>query len=248
MSKNSIKEGKISDLIPDNIFDTKTASLYIGCSRHHVFAMIRKYDLPSYKNAFNEIRLTKENIDEWRKTHPPTRVIEKTDVVCCNCGKEFKLHNFRKNRAVKNYCSRACRKTAVIIHCDWCNNEILRVPAQIENHNFCSTSCMGKYQTEFRSGENSKCFTGDYRKYYGPNWQKQRKAARERDNYTCQLCGKQEKGKQLSVHHKKAFALYGIENYEVANQLSNLITLCHSCHSHVEIKRTNNARKKMQTI
>lgn len=75
---------------------------------------------------------------------------------------------------------------------------------------------------------------------YGPNWFKQRKAALERDSYTCQRCG--HIGRELpngkwtvSVHHRvkiKCFVMDGVCDYEAANDLSNLVTLCevNGCH------------------
>lgn len=51
-----------------------------------------------------------------------------------------------------------------------------------------------------------------------------RKAVYERDDYTCQTCGK--RGVKLNAHHKKAYAFYPDLRYDV----SNGITLCCSCH------------------
>jgi DEAD/DEAH box helicase domain-containing protein len=75
---------------------------------------------------------------------------------------------------------------------------------------------------------------------YGPNWQKQRDAARERDNYRCRRCDAPEKpNMQHHVHHVTPFRTFGYvrghnDNYLLANQLDNLITLCPSCHRIVE--------------
>jgi len=56
---------------------------------------------------------------------------------------------------------------------------------------------------------------------------------RERDNHTCQLCGrtKKEEGKNLAVHHID----YVKENLDP----KNLITLCCSCNSKVNFGREN---------
>ncbi|HEY9088580.1 MAG TPA: Zn-binding domain-containing protein, partial [Anaerolineaceae bacterium] len=67
---------------------------------------------------------------------------------------------------------------------------------------------------------------------YGPNWVVQRIRARERDNFTCQLCGTPEAGRSHHVHHKTPFRQF--TSYLAANQLENLITLCPSCHRRVE--------------
>ena len=75
---------------------------------------------------------------------------------------------------------------------------------------------------------------------YGPNWQVQRAAARARDGYRCAVCATLERpGRQHDVHHKVAFRSFGYvpavnENYRLANQLDNLVTLCRACHQRVE--------------
>lgn len=65
----------------------------------------------------------------------------------------------------------------------------------------------------------------------GPNWKRQRKAARLRDNNTCQHCGTTEG--RMTVNHIWPFRLF--DDYREANQLSNLMTLCPSCHSKADI-------------
>ncbi len=67
---------------------------------------------------------------------------------------------------------------------------------------------------------------------YGPNWPRQRKLARTRDQYRCQMCGMPEQGREHDVHHKIPFRTFA--SYEQANQLANLITLCRSCHRRAE--------------
>lgn len=92
---------------------------------------------------------------------------------------------------------------------------------------------------------------------YGPNWETQRNAARERDGFLCRECGAAEPpsrpspigdapmgegaggGRQHHIHHIRPFREFGYtrgqnENYKLANELDNLITLCPSCHRRVE--------------
>ncbi len=63
---------------------------------------------------------------------------------------------------------------------------------------------------------------------YGSKWNTHRKAARERDNYTCQNCGADEEGRTHHVHHKTPFRAF--ESIQEANRLDNLVTLCPACH------------------
>ena len=95
---------------------------------------------------------------------------------------------------------------------------------------------------------------------YGPNWDAQRNAARARDGYRCTQCGvleprlltpppnplpdgtsPSERGelKQHHVHHIRPFREFGYvrgqnENYKLANELENLITVCPACHRKIE--------------
>ena len=70
------------------------------------------------------------------------------------------------------------------------------------------------------------------RNKYGSSWKTQREKARERDKYTCKLCGKQESGTAFHVHHKNPFRKF--TTHLEANVLTNLITLCPVCHRRVE--------------
>ena len=81
---------------------------------------------------------------------------------------------------------------------------------------------------------------------YGPNWQKQRKLARTRDEFKCTVCGKPEASeREHHVHHKKPFRTFGYvrgenENYLQANRLDNLMTVCPECHARIETAQAVN--------
>jgi DEAD/DEAH box helicase domain-containing protein len=77
---------------------------------------------------------------------------------------------------------------------------------------------------------------------YGPNWQQQRNAARARDDFRCRQCGASESGREHDVHHILPFRSFGYvsglnENYQQANVLDNLLTLCRACHARTEAGR-----------
>ena len=67
---------------------------------------------------------------------------------------------------------------------------------------------------------------------YGPEWSDIRERVRARDQFKCQGCGISEKDRAHDVHHKIPFRSFTspIE----ANQPSNLVTLCTSCHRKAE--------------
>ncbi|MEM5775236.1 MAG: Zn-binding domain-containing protein, partial [Anaerolineaceae bacterium] len=69
--------------------------------------------------------------------------------------------------------------------------------------------------------------------YYGPNWNAIRQLVRQRDQFTCQMCGALEVDKAHHVHHK--IPLRSFTSLELANSQDNLITLCPNCHRKAEV-------------
>jgi len=124
-----------------------------------------------------------------------------------------------------------CKKT----ECEICG-EVMQIRPWEEKRTCGSSECI----SELRSGKNHPRWKGGYEPYYGPNWREQRRRARERDNHECQACGKtqEENGRELDVHHITPFREFvdddGNADYEAANDLDNLISLCKSCHREYE--------------
>jgi hypothetical protein len=158
---------------------------------------------------------------------------------CLECGKDFE---WWKNQP-RRYCSRACaakntmtnvrgfRPTAFETNCEQCGKSFKTTPARTRGR-FCSFVCWGHWLEENApTGAANPNWRGGYEPYYGANWRQQRRAARRRDRYTCQDCGKTEEelGKHLDVHHVKRFGDF--TDYREANQLSNLLSLCPKCHT-----------------
>ncbi len=76
--------------------------------------------------------------------------------------------------------------------------------------------------------------------HYGPNWDAQRRAVRERDGRRCTQCGTPEgRGQEHDVHHLTPFRAFGYipgvnDNYLLANRLENLVLVCRACHRRIE--------------
>lgn len=68
---------------------------------------------------------------------------------------------------------------------------------------------------------------------YGPDWPVIREIVRQRDRYRCRNCGAPEHGKAHHVHHLIPFKSF--RSIEEANQISNLVTLCPTCHRIAEV-------------
>lgn len=164
---------------------------------------------------------------------------------CKTCGKKY-------NGGTKNskFCSHECfgehkKVEKVETSCPECDSVSLVYPSYKEKHKnvFCSSECRSSWLEEnsLFSTDNPRKSSGPsgYRKEFGSNWQKMRKKALERDNYTCQNCSKteEENGRSLSVHHitpRKLFIEDEHISVEQSNVLCNLVVLCRSCHMKAE--------------
>lgn len=145
------------------------------------------------------------------------------ELICPICNKIFYKwisRRDREERSGKFYCSRECvdksHITRQLVHCEYCNKEIYKVPYNINNfkHHFCSVGCRDSWNV----GMNHSRWKGGG--VYGTGWGKQKTICLERDN-DCQNCGSVDK---LTVHHIIPF------KFSKDNSLENLITVCESCH------------------
>lgn len=158
------------------------------------------------------------------------------DCTCPTCGKLFSVKQFEIAKG-RRYCSRKCREidqiTLLEATCVQCGKSFIRSRNQVikGRAKFCSRECHDLSQR----GSGSIKWRGGSIRYYGPNWYAQRKAAYSRDGGICQICHhKPKKGERIChVHHIKKIRYFN-GDYEAANDLSNLITLCWRCHPKAE--------------
>ncbi len=129
------------------------------------------------------------------------------------------------------------RWSRIKVLCKVCGEILYRQPNRIKRtkHHLCSRECTNEWNSisGIHAGPNNPrwkggCNTGTVS--YGPNWTRQKKVVRRRDNYICQYCSRSEKHRAHDVHHIIPFREFGIERYKEANQLRNLVTLCRKCH------------------
>jgi len=162
---------------------------------------------------------------------------------CANCGKEFHLYKNKIKRESPRgiYCCKKCliesqRNPAAYAtkQCMNCNKLFEVLISQVEHRGggkYCSNKCRVEYcigENHPRWKENKVQLTP------GKNWYFQRRKALERDGYKCQYCGisRNEKNR-IDVHHIIPYRQFN-GDYEQANKLKNLITLCWVCHRKVE--------------
>lgn len=161
-------------------------------------------------------------------------------VSCDYCRQPIKVAPSLLRQRTHHFCNRECynywTNDPGTVPCDYCGNPVT-IPHCIlkkQEHFFCNRQCYIQwYKQNIVGGEQNWNWRGGPIPY-GPLWPTQRDRARNRDNYTCQLCGitEGELGHELSVHHIRPFRESG------DNSLENLICLCDKkdsgCHYHCE--------------
>jgi 5-methylcytosine-specific restriction endonuclease McrA/predicted RNA-binding Zn-ribbon protein involved in translation (DUF1610 family) len=178
-----------------------------------------------------------------------------SNLICPQCGKEFYRSPANRSRnGGNNYCSRDCMARAfdgrfvgensprwkgrVAKTCDSCGKTVERPlwHAKQNEMTFCDYACFGDWKARNWTGEDNPCWRGGHPPYYGANWKRQQREARRRDNHQCKFCGIHESKcrRALDVHHIVPFRLFDSDEIKKANALSNLVSLCDSCHRYAE--------------
>jgi hypothetical protein len=178
--------------------------------------------------------------ETWVKEDHPSWQGGMVELECEYCGGSYSRKP--KDAEKSRFCSRECKREAGRVRkdCKWCGEEFTAYKANEEVATFCSMECKNEWLSENMGGEDNPFWKGGYEPYYGPNWKSQRRRARERDDHACQACGatKEELGQEPDVHHIKPFREFvddeGNADYEAANDLDNLVTLCRPCHREYE--------------
>lgn len=186
-----------------------------------------------------------------QKIHDESLALEKYE--CEWCGKTFQRHKSKTKDSANIFCSDKCegkRRTHKWssnqqpnwsggkdeYHCQNCNKTVLKYEQNVKDSNniFCSYECHGQWISENKNGKDHWHYRGSEPVQYGQKWQRIRVEAIQRDNEQCQDCGLtrdehyNKYDRDLEVHHLTPIRTF--DDTEQANQLSNLITVCKSCH------------------
>jgi len=163
------------------------------------------------------------------------------EVICQHCGRPFIVNRARLGKA--KYCSRACKSEAghAWLTCIQCGETVKVRRYKVTYSRYTGKFCSYKCAATWLKGENHSNWQGGYEKWRGSNWLAQHDAARERDNRTCQNCGitESELGRPLDVHHIKPWRNFN-GNWQEANRLENLVSLCQRCHTSLEPRPRRN--------
>lgn len=175
---------------------------------------------------------------------------EKVKLTCNYCNKYFEEYPSKISDNRGKFCSKDCyfedkRKNQIVCVCSLCGEEfkLCKSEYDVRKNNksdmiFCSNKCYHEHNT----GENVYNWNPEtnelYRIRHSRNYLDWRNLIYERDNYTCQACGK--KGCRLNAHHINGFA----NNINLRLNIDNGITLCKGCHQEYHtIYGVNNANE-----
>jgi 5-methylcytosine-specific restriction endonuclease McrA len=157
--------------------------------------------------------------------------------ICEQCGKSFSVVGSVVANGGGKYCGKACHDIAlqkrvkcICVECgksfDARVSDVMKGRAKL-----CSKKCMALAQT----GAKNHMWVGGSDDYRGGSWSRQRKLARDRDGGICQLCHRKPKNNERRFHvHHIVKSRYFNGEFDAANVLSNLITLCPQCHAKAE--------------
>lgn len=173
----------------------------------------------------------------------PVNMENKIKTNCIVCGKVMHVIPSRLKDGRGKYCSKSCFASRhTDIECENCGKTVTIPLSDVKEHNFCSQECKSEWMSYTFSGENAWAWRGGCDNYRGDNWKLQRRKTLKRDNYTCTQCGAHGDDVKLMVHHKIPFRFFN--DFYKANRLSNLATLCNSCHSQQESHLWHEVPKK----
>lgn len=183
---------------------------------------------------------------------------------CAHCQKPFIPHAGRGMKFCSMDCRVASKRVSPknCINCDCLFTPVKFVKRSggvayigVTCYSTCSVACDREWRRRnpIRKEKISKAFKGEKHpnwkggrswmnsaSYRGPDWKVVSDRARKRDGYKCQHCGMTQEeclarsGRDLDVHHIIPF--HNWPNAKAANKMSNLISLCASCHRIEEAK------------
>jgi 5-methylcytosine-specific restriction endonuclease McrA len=251
------EEALLDDLrrVANEIGRTPPVMVYDEHGNHNSKTLKRRFG--NWNNVLQAAGLDPTDHSEHWKDNTPVQYGKNygsVSVECAFCGDSLTRKPSEVRTRTRFFCDYDCkgdfmsqqtgeesRRWAggmVTIECESCGEEVQVKPAEVNESRFCSQECMLEWRSEQFSGENHPRWQGGYKRYYGPNWRKQRRRTLERDGFECQICSmdreehQQEYGCNPVVHHVVRFGDF--DDYETANKLNNLVTLCKRCHGLVE--------------
>lgn len=152
---------------------------------------------------------------------------------CQYCNKEFEVQEWNKDA---KFCSYDCKNKSqaseeLDITCNNCQKIFKRKSHKIGKNNFCSKSCVDQFNRGSNHYEWKEHLHNKSLKLALKQWAIK---VKERDGYTCQLCGEADRS-ILEAHHMKHRSKFP----ELQFDFNNGITLCLKCHA---LQHTNDPK------
>ena len=177
------------------------------------------------------------------------------DMPCADCGVVKKRDPLYHRDGFIVRCSPCGRLASLAAHivgepknvevpCAICEKHVRRTRAYLQRTRIttCSPECLltaqrtGVVAWPKRKGPDHPQYKGNtHAVYYGADWRRQSAAARLRDGHKCQECGvtRADYKREFDVHH--IVRCLDFASSAEANQLTNLITLCRTCHRRADV-------------
>lgn len=169
---------------------------------------------------------------------------KRIEVICEYCAKPFMTPDPSgwSRHIIPRYCSHSCSGKAnavaqgqavrekIVRLCIHCGARFTRLARPGRKYLYCSRRCFWAHHR----GSNHTFWQGGTHRDYGPNWKEQRTSALERDAYHCCHCGSDDRP---CVHHIVPRVEFD-QDWTLMNELSNLVTLCPTCHANLHLHPT----------
>lgn len=169
-------------------------------------------------------------------------------VKCKTCGKEFMSRTDKIAKGYGIFCCQPCfqqfiKSQRIGIVCETCKKTFF-VPNSQSVKKFCSQACYNeKLRREWSGCKNPNWKNGITPKNHNirgsANYINWRTLVFQRDNYTCQKCGKS--NCYLNAHHIIPFSADKSLRFEVSNGIS----LCVKCHNKEHLRLSKKKNKQI---
>lgn len=161
----------------------------------------------------------------------------KVKMECQFCGASFEVNQWRAKNGKGKFCSFRCRcsssENRISVQCENCGIPFFKKESQFSRTSSGLHFCCHPCSFSFHRDSKHPMFAGGLS--YGFEWKEIRVRIRARDK-VCQVCGKTPKqnNRNLDVHHKIPFQIFGYKYRRFAHADINLVALCRSCHKSIE--------------
>jgi hypothetical protein len=205
---------------------------YVLCEQNKAYREINKEKYSEYNKEYR--KLNREKLIAKSRKHyynNKQRYIEKE--------KSNAVYENYSNRLTNDECARLSKDgVSLEVKCRYCGKYFIPTNKEVRNrigslnsshsgvsYLYCSNTCK-KACPVYRQVKYPKKYRKTTSREVGPLI---RQLCFKRDNWECQICGKNTEEVSLHCHHIEGYT----QNPRLGNDLDNIITLCKECHKQV---------------